>query len=168
MIITLIGMPGSGKSCMGRSLASKGKMKLIDADKLIEARYGMKLQELIDKHGIEAFRKMEEEVLMSIDSDVDAILSTGGSAVYSAPAMEYLRTKGKVIYLYCSYETIKERIGDFSKRGVVLKPGQDLYGLYMERTPLYERYADYTLNCDGKAFGRYQREGLKLIESIVR
>ena len=168
MIITLIGMPGSGKSCMGRSLASKGKMKLIDADKLIESRYGMKLQELIDKHGIEAFRKMEEEVLMSIDSDVDAILSTGGSAVYSAPAMEYLRTKGKVIYLYCSYETIKERIGDFSKRGVVLKPGQDLYGLYMERTPLYERYADYTLNCDGKAFGRYQREGLKLIESIAR
>ena len=167
MIFTLIGMPGSGKSCMGRALASKLKMPLIDSDKLIEKHCGKKLQELIDELGVEKFRKIEEEVLLSIDSESDAILATGGSAVYSSLAMEYLKTKGKIIYLCCSFETIESRLGDFSKRGVVLKPGQSLYGLYEERTPLYAKYADYTLSCDGTAYHKYQAEAIKYIKNTI-
>ena len=163
MLYTLIGMPGSGKSCMGRALASRLKMKLIDTDKLIEQRCGEKLQSIINRLGVDEFRRIEEEVLTSIE-DIDGIVSTGGSAVYSKKAMEFFRARGKVFYLYCSYKTIEERIGDFSKRGVVLKPGQDLYGLYRERCPLYERYAHHTVLCDGNAYPRYQAFAIKLIE----
>ena len=69
MVITFIGMPGSGKSCMGRAMAGKLKMKLIDSDKLIEKRCGKKLQELIDELGVEEFRRIEEETLLSITGD---------------------------------------------------------------------------------------------------
>lgn len=167
MIFTLIGMPGSGKSCMGKAIASKLKMKLIDSDKLIEKKMGKKLQNLIDEIGVVEFRKIEEQVLLEIDSDEDAILSTGGSAVYSTRAMEYLKTKGKIVYLYCSYETIKERLGDFSKRGIVFKPGQDLMGLYLERTPMYKGFSDITVNCDGRAYPKYQKEAIEKINSAL-
>lgn len=168
MIFTLIGMPGSGKSCMGRAIASKMKIKLIDSDKLIEKRMGKKLQDLIDELGVVRFREIEEETLLSIDPECDVILSTGGSAVYSSRAMEYLSTKGKIIYLYCSYKTIEERLGDFAKRGIVFKPGQDLYGLYLERVPLYERYSDITVNCDGRAYPRYQANAIKEINKYIK
>ena len=166
MIFTLIGMPGSGKSCLGRSLSSKMTVKLIDSDKLIEKRCGKKLQVLIDELGVDEFRRIEEEVLLGIDSECDAILSTGGSAVYSESAMNYLKTKGKIIYLYCSYETIKDRLGDFSKRGIVLKPGQDLKGLYDERVPLYEKNSDIVLNCDGKNYVKYRNDAIAIINKL--
>lgn len=166
MIFTLVGMPGSGKSCMGRALASKMKIKLIDSDKLIEKNYGKKLQTLIDEIGVDEFRRIEEETLLSINSAEDAILSTGGSAIYSTKAMEYLKTKGKIMYLYCSFQTIEERIGDYSARGIVFKPGQDLYGLYLERVPLYERFADLTVFCDGSAYPKYQAAAIKMINKF--
>lgn len=164
MIFTLIGMPGSGKTCMGKAISAKTKIKLIDSDKLIEKRMGKKLQDLIDELGVVRFREIEEETLLSIDSECDIILSTGGSAIYSTKAMEYLKTKGKIIYLYCSYKTIEGRLGDFSKRGIVFKPGQDLYGLYCERVPMYERFADITISCDGSAYPRYQAYAIKEIK----
>ena len=164
MIFTLIGMPGSGKTCMGKAISAKTKIKLIDSDKLIEKRMGKKLQDLIDELGVVRFREIEEETLLSIDSECDIILSTGGSAIYSTKAMEYLKTKGKIIYLYCSYKTIEGRLGDFSQRGIVFKPGQDLYGLYCERVPMYERFADITVSCDGSAYPRYQAYAIKEIK----
>lgn len=166
MRFILIGMPGSGKSCMGRALQSKLKMKTIDTDKVIEQRVGEKLQALIDKEGIDAFRKIEEETLMSIEDD-NVILATGGSAVYSEKAMLHFKSTGKIIYLKCSYKTIEKRLGDFSKRGVVLKPGQTLKDLYDERVPLYERYADITINCDGTAFSKYQAQAIKAIRTAI-
>ena len=154
MVITFIGMPGSGKSCMGRAMAGKLKMKLIDSDKLIEKRCGKKLQELIDELGIEEFRRIEEETLLSITGD-NMIISTGGSAVYSDAGMRHLKELGKVFYLFCSCDTVKKRIGDFSKRGIVLKPGQTIQDLYNERAPLYKKYADVTILCDGEAYPQY-------------
>ena len=155
MVITFIGMPGSGKSCMGRAMAGKLKMKLIDSDKLIEQRCGKKLQELIDELGVDEFRRIEEETLLSITGD-NLIISTGGSAVYSDAGMRHLKELGKVFYLFCSYETVRKRIGDFSKRGIVLKPGQTILDLYNERAPLYKKYADVTILCDGEAYPQYQ------------
>lgn len=155
MVITFIGMPGCGKSCMGRAMAGKLKMKLIDSDKLIEKRYGKKLQELIDELGVDEFRRIEQETLLSIEGD-NLIISTGGSAVYSDAGMMHLKKLGKIFYLFCSYETVKERIGDFSKRGIVLKPGQTIKDLFDERAPLYKKYADVTILCDGSAFPQYQ------------
>lgn len=169
MIFTLIGMPGSGKSCMGRAVSSKMKLQLIDTDKMIEKRCGKKLQDIIDEQGVEEFRRIEEEVLLSIEplSEGHAILSTGGSAVYSKRGMEHLRSLGKVIYLYCSAKTIIDRIDNFADRGIVLKPGQDLNGLFDERTPLYESFADITVSCDGKAYPRYQRTLISEIQKVI-
>lgn len=160
MVITFIGMPGSGKSCMGRAMAGKLKMKLIDSDKLIEKRCGKKLQELIDELGIEEFRRIEEETLLSITGD-NLIISTGGSAVYSDAGMRHLKELGKVFYLFCSCDTVKKRIGDFSKRGIVLNPGQTIADLYNERAPLYKKYADVTILCDGEAYPQYQSAVLR-------
>ena len=166
MTFTLIGMPGSGKSCMGRALASKLKIKNIDSDKLIEKSTGRRLQNIINEDGIEAFKQLEAQTLCSI-KDEGFVLSTGGSAVYYQDAMEHLKSLGPIIYLYTSFETVKRRLGDFSSRGVVLAPGQTLKDLYNERKVLYEKYADITINCDGNAYPRYQAELLSAIKRYL-
>ena len=163
MIFTLIGMPGSGKSCMGRAIAGKLKMKHIDTDKLITKKYGKPLAELISELGNEGFSRIEEETLLSIEGD-NLILSTGGSAVYSERAMEHLRSKGKLIYLYCGYVELKKRLGDLEKRGVIMKPGMTLRDLFEERTPLYSKYADITVICDGNSYTKYQAAVINAIK----
>ena len=170
MIFTIIGMAGCGKSCMGRAVSSHLKLKLIDSDKLIEKRMGKRLQTLIDELGVVEFRRIEEEVLLFITCapDEHIILSTGGSAIYSTRAMDYLKTQGKIIYLYCDYDTIAQRLGDFSKRGVVLREGQTLRDLYNERKPMYESYADFTVNCNGTAYPVYQRVTASAIKRFIK
>jgi len=157
MTYTLIGMPGSGKSCMGRAVSRKLKIKNIDVDALIEKNTGRKLQNIINEDGLDAFKALEEKTILELN-DEGAVISTGGSAVYYDSAMRHLKSLGPVIYLYASYETIKKRLGDFSKRGVVLRQGQTLKDLYEERCVLYEKYADITINCDGNAYPKYQAE----------
>ena len=120
MTFTLIGMPGCGKSCMARSLSRKLKMKYIDGDKLIERTFGKRLWEIIGELGMEGFKEIEEKTLLSINDD-NAIIAPGGSSVYYPSVMEHCKKLGKIIYLYCSYEVIEQRLGDFSKRGFVLK-----------------------------------------------
>ena len=156
MNIILIGMPACGKSCMGRALSKKLGMKLIDTDRLIESNTGRKLQDIIDEDGLDEFKRLEEETLLSIKGD-NMIISTGGSAVYYDAAMRYFKEIGAVTYLYVGIDLIKKRLGDFSKRGVVLKPGQTIEDLYRERTALYEKYADIVVNCNGEAYPKYQK-----------
>ncbi len=167
MVFTLIGMPGCGKSCMGRAISRRLKIKNIDGDRVIEKRYGKRLCELIDEYGTEEFMRMEEESLLSIESEDDFILSTGGSAVYYPRVMEHYKACGKIIYLYCSYEVIEKRLGDFSKRGVVLKPGQTLRDLYEERCALYKKYADIIVDCSGEAYVKYQWRVINSIKYVL-
>ena len=165
MLFTLIGMPGSGKSCMGRAVSGKVKLKNIDSDVLIQKKEGKKLYELIAELGTDGFKALEEKTLTEFSED-NCILSTGGSAVYYDSAMRHLKELGKVIYLKVDLNTIKERIGDYSKRGIVLKPGQTIDDLYSERCALYEKYADFTINCSGKAFPRYHAQLIEYINSF--
>ena len=167
MNITLIGMPASGKSCMARYLSKKMKMKTIDGDRLIEAVTGRELQDIIDTDGLDEFKRIEEEVLLSIEED-GLIISPGGSAIYYPSVMEHFKKKGIIIYLYASVEVIIDRLGDFSRRGVALKPGQTIYDLYDERTPLLEKYADIVVNCDGAAFSRYQASAYEQIKDFMK
>ena len=167
MVFTLIGMPGCGKSCMGRAIAKKLQMRNIDGDRVIEKMYGKKLHELIEEFGVEEFMRMEENALLSIDAD-DFILATGGSAVYYPKVMKHYKSRGKIIYLYCSYEVIEKRLGDFSKRGVVLKPGQTLRDLYDERCALYKKYADIIVDCSGESYVKYQWRVVNSIKYVLR
>ena len=160
-------MPGCGKSCMGRALSRKIRKKVIDSDKLISRTDGRPLQQIIDEDGLDGFKRIEENTLLSIYEE-DIILSTGGSAIYYPKAMEHLKKIGLVVYLYCSLDTIKQRLGDFSKRGVALKPGQTIDDLYEERTKLYEKYADITIDCDGNAFPLYQQRIINALNYIKK
>lgn len=167
MTFTLIGMPGCGKSCMGRAISSKLKTKNLDTDRLIEKNTGRRLQQIINEDGLDAFKALEEQTLLTL-SDEGLVISTGGSAVYYEKAMEHLKSLGPVIYLYVSFPTIKKRLGDYSARGVVLRPGQTLEDLYNERVKLYEKYADITVNCDGNAYPRYQAELIAKLDKYLK
>ena len=166
-MITFIGMPGAGKSCMSKNICKKMKMRMVDGDRLIEEKTGRALQDIIDSDGLEEFKRIEREVLLSIDED-DLIVSPGGSAVYYDDVMRHFKSKGLVVYLYVSFETMKKRLGDYSKRGVVLAPGTTLEDLYRERAPLLEKYADIIIDCDGDAYGKYQFDALRKINEALK
>ena len=125
------------------------------------------LQDIIDKDGIDEFRRIEEEILLSINED-NIIITPGGSAVYYESVMEHFKSLGPVIYLYVSPENLLERLGDFSKRGIVLKPGQTIADLYEERRPLLEKYADIKVNCDGNHYSYYQKDAINKIQNYKK
>lgn len=146
--IILIGMPGAGKSTVGVVLAKKLGYGFVDSDLIIQERCGKLLHELIEEKGVEGFWEIEDTVNASLSLQ-RSVIATGGSAVYGRKAMEHLREMGTVVYLKLSYEEIAERLGDLNARGVTLRPGQTLRELYEERIPLYEKYANVTVSCDG-------------------
>lgn len=148
--ITLIGMPGAGKSTLGVVLAKIINFNFIDADLLIQTHSDKTLQKIIDALGPEGFIEVENEVLSTLQAQ-RSVIATGGSAVYSDEAMTHLASLGPVVYLRVSYDELKNRLGGLHERGVVMKGGSNmnLRDLYEERAPLYEKYADIVLDIDG-------------------
>ena len=147
--IVLIGMPGVGKSTIGVVLAKKMGFSFVDSDLLIQEREGRLLHEIIEEEGLEGFRRIEEEVNASIQLK-NAVIATGGSAVYGKKAMEHLKKIGVVIYLKLPYEELVNRLGDLEERGVAMRENQTLKELMEERSPLYEKYSDFTIDCHEK------------------
>lgn len=147
--VVLIGMPGVGKSTIGVVLAKNLGISFIDSDLVIQERKEKKLHELIEEYGMEGFLDIEGAVNASLNPKA-AVIATGGSAVYREEAMQHLSEIAVICYLQLSCESIAERLGDLEERGVVLKEGQSLEELYAERTPLYEKYASMTIDCEGK------------------
>lgn len=148
--IVLVGMPGAGKSTVGVVLAKIVNYEFVDVDLVIQQRMGATLQRLIDELGPEGFIGVEGDVLRSLDLR-RTIISTGGSAVYSEKALAHLAQGGVVVYLQASYPEIRERLADFSERGVVMRSSDSasLQALFDERTPLYERSANVIVDVDG-------------------
>ena len=143
--IVLIGMPGVGKSTVGVILAKVLGFQFVDADLVIQEKEGKLLREIIAEVGAEGFIEVENRVNSSIEAE-HAIIATGGSVVYGAEAMAQLKEIGTVLYLKLPYEELQKRLRDIKGRGVVLKDGQTLKDLYEERVPLYEKYADLTVD----------------------
>ncbi len=146
--IVLIGMPGVGKSTIGVILAKVLGYQFLDADLLIQEREGKLLKDIIDEVGTEGFIQVENRVNASINCD-RTIIATGGSVIYGQEAMEHLKEIGTVVYLEVPFSILEKRLSDIKGRGVVLKEGQTLYDLFLERTPLYEKYADVQLSEEG-------------------
>lgn len=147
--ITLIGMPGVGKSTIGVVLAKILGYQFIDSDLLIQKQEKRRLSDIIEQEGYAGFMKIENSVNAAIDVD-DTVIATGGSVVYCEDAMKHLKSVGTVVYLKLSLESLSERLGNLKGRGVLLKEGQTLKDLYEERTPLYEKYADIVVDEEGK------------------
>ena len=147
--ITLIGMPGSGKSTVGVLLAKVLGYGFLDTDLLIQQREGALLQSILDCRGADYFLAAEEQAVRSVDCSRH-VIAPGGSVVYSACAMERLKELGIVVYLEMPLEELIGRIDNMGSRGVVMEPGQTLSELYEVRVPLYRRYADYTVACGGQ------------------
>jgi shikimate kinase len=118
---------------------------MIDTDELIEARTGRSLAQLLAQCGHEGFRRVEECVVLELQTR-NSVISTGGSVVYSQPAMAHLSRYGVIVYLHVDLETLSRRGLDLRSRGVVCAPDQDLAGLFAERVPLYERFADLVVD----------------------
>ena len=148
--ITLIGMPGAGKSTIGIVLAKVLGFDFIDSDLLIQKAEGKLLWQIMRDVGIDGFNEIEERINSEIQTE-NSVIATGGSVIYGPKAMEHLRSISTVVYLKVSPSVLKRRLGDLEKRGVVLKPGQNLEGLFEERIPLYEKYAHITVNVSNKS-----------------
>lgn len=143
--IVLIGMPGSGKSTAGVVLAKILGYKFLDCDLLIQEKTGKLLHEIITEKGNDGFLEIENKINSEIDVH-KTIISPGGSVIYGREAMEHLSSIGNIVYLKLSYETLKKRLSNLKDRGVVLKTGQTLLDLYDERSLLYEKYAEITID----------------------
>lgn len=147
--VTLIGMPGAGKSTIGVVLAKILGYDFVDSDLLIQKEEGRRLWEIMRDEGTDGFNLIEERVNSQIDVS-ESVIATGGSVIYGPKAMEHLREISTVVYLKVTCPVLKRRLGDLTQRGVVLKPGQTLDSLYDERIPLYEKYAHVTVNVSRK------------------
>ena len=123
-------------------------MSQVDTDVLIERSENMKLQDIIDKNGLERFAQIEEAVLLELDLK-NYIVSTGGSAVYYPKAMEHLKESSTIVYLKTPLSKLLRNIRNMDSRGISVKPGQTFEDLYNERCPLYEKYADVTVSTEG-------------------
>ncbi len=145
--MTLIGMPGSGKSTMGRLISGKIGWAWVDTDYLLESWWGMPLQVIRDRLGLDDFLKTEEKIVSSIKF-YRTIISTGGSVVYSPPAMDHLAKLGKIVYLRTKLETIKTRLKDTSTRGLAMKADQTIEDIFNQRMTLYEKYAGFIIDSD--------------------
>ena len=149
--IILIGMPGAGKSTVGVVLAKALFLQFIDTDILIQEQTGRRLQEIIDEDGPDAFMKREEDASLSLRPQ-KAVVATGGSVVCSRAAMAHLKSLGLVVCLKISYMEMERRIRNITTRGIVLLPGQSLRAMYDQRAPLYQEYADLTIECSDEDF----------------
>lgn len=143
--VSLVGMAGAGKSTLGRLLAEALDWEQVDTDHLIEAYYGIGLQEVMDTFGLDRFLEIEDYVVSGLGVQ-RAVVSTGGSVIYGKNAMARLAGLGAIVHLHVELPEFLSRVGDAQGRGLAIAPGKTLNDLYRERCPLYAAAADLTVD----------------------
>ncbi|MDP3741346.1 MAG: shikimate kinase [bacterium] len=145
--ITMIGMAGAGKSGVGRILAEKLGWKFVDLDKLILEKQGITHHEYMKQSGEEALKKLEEQLTMDLDF-AQTVFSPPGSVIYwESNFLKKIKDESTIVYLQTDPQTIAKRLGDrLYKNGIIGLEEKGLEGLIAERTPLYEKLADYTFH----------------------
>lgn len=147
--LILIGMPGAGKSTIGLLLAKQLAKDFVDTDLLIQLEHRRTLQEILHQEGHLALRSHEEKILLGINYS-NHVIATGGSVVYSEHAMRHLKKFGPIIFLDLGVQALEQRIHNLNTRGIASAPNQTFADIYAERRPLYLRYADIVIDCNGK------------------
>ena len=143
--IVLIGMPGAGKSTIGKLLSDKLDLAFVDTDRLIEHEIKQSIQNYLDVNGYLKLRSIEEKVILRENIE-NKVIATGGSAVYSEQSMNHLGKKAKIIFLNVDQNEIEKRITNFATRGITKRPGQSFSSLFKERQKLYMKYFDYKVD----------------------
>lgn len=161
--VTLIGMPSAGKSTVGVLLAKRLGYSFIDVDLLIQEQEGKRLREIIEEQGLDGFLDVENRVNAGVEAE-QAVIAPGGSVIYGKEAMEHLKSIGLVVYLKITYDELVKRVGDVKDRGVALKDGMTLLDLYHERISYFEKYADITIDEEGKELGAVVDELREILE----
>ena len=146
-MIALVGLPGSGKTTVGRQLARRLQLPFEDSDHAIEVRLGCSIREFFEREGEDRFRDIEEEVLESLTSGPACVLSTGGGAVLRPMNRQRLHERGKVIYLKSTPEDLFRRLRHDTHRPLlqVADPLTRMRDLFAARDPLYRETAHFVL-----------------------
>lgn len=146
MVISLVGLPGSGKSTVGRQLARRLQLPFSDSDHVIEQRLGCPIREFFEREGEDRFRDVEEQVLDELTQQ-PGVLSTGGGAVLRENNRVHLQSRGKVVYLKSTPEELFRRLRHDTQRPLlqVADPLQRLRDLYAARDPLYRETAHFII-----------------------
>ena len=143
--IVLIGMPGCGKSTIGVILAKTIGVGFVDTDLIIQQRENRLLQDIIDIDGIDAFLDCEENAVKTVECD-NTVIATGGSVVYREEAITHLKKNGKIFYLNVPLDEIKNRLNNISTRGIAANKNDSIDNIFIEREPLYKKYADVIID----------------------
>lgn len=145
--IACVGLPGSGKSTVGRQLARRLQLPFVDSDHAIEERLGCSIRQYFEREGEERFRDVEESVLDALTLQPSGVLSTGGGAVLRAANRQHLRQRSQVIYLHSSPEEVFRRLRHDQSRPLlqVADPLARLRDLYRARDPLYRETAHFVI-----------------------
>jgi len=159
--LTLIGMAGSGKSTTGEYIADVLGWGFIDTDQLMQEEMGRSLQEILEEYGDDGFIRLEGAQVLKHAHVEHTVISPGGSVVYSFDAMNILQTISTIVYLAADPETIMHRI-DIATRGIVGLHGDNFYDLYQERSALFTRFADHTIDTKHKSPEAVAKEILAL------
>ncbi len=146
-MISLIGLPGSGKSTVGRQLARRLQLPFVDSDQAIEARLGCPIREFFECEGEARFREIESEVIDALTQQGAGVLSTGGGAVLRPENRAHLRARGRVIYLKSHPEELIRRLRHDINRPLlqVADPMAKLRELFATRDPLYRQTAHFVV-----------------------
>ena len=163
LTISLIGMPGAGKSTVGVLLAKQIGYNFLDSDLVIQVRNDATLQQILDRDGHDRLRQLEEDVLLDIALD-HTLLATGGSAVYSAASMARLASAGPVVFLDVPLQVLAQRVDNEADRGIAKSPDQSFSDVFEERQPLYQRYADIRVDADNGSAESVAREIARLLD----
>lgn len=166
MNIIMIGMPGCGKSTVGVLLAKALELDFVDCDLIIQKKQGKSLQKIINERGTDGFLAVEQDVLCGVDA-TGSVIATGGSAVYSEQAMRHLQKDAVTLYIKLPYDAIERRLTNIKTRGVAMQKGKTLRDLYDERVPLYERYADVTLDADGLDIEETVEKAVMMLKDLI-
>lgn len=154
-MIALIGLPGSGKSTVGRQLARRLQLTFFDSDHVIEERLGYPIRVAFERDGENAFRDLEESVLDELTKTPRAVISTGGGSVLRAATRQRLRDRGQVVYLNSNPDEIHRRLRHDASRPLlqVDDPLTRLRDLYEARDPLYREAADFVIDTGRPSVG---------------
>lgn len=145
--IALVGLPGSGKSTIGRQLARRLGLAFLDTDHLIEQRLGCSIREYFEREGESSFRDIEQAIIDEVTLTHAGVISTGGGSVLRPANREHLHQRSQVVYLRSSPEEIFRRLRHDTNRPLlqVDDPLSRLRDLYEVRDPLYRETAHFVV-----------------------